>query len=139
MIHDVATDPRTRRDPSRMRELGIGALVNMPVREHGRTVAVFIVQDDKPRAWTPEELAFLRSVADRLEAAVARVRAEDRQTVLNHELAHRLKNALAIVQSLASKTPKGVTERPLVEVFNRRLLALSHAHDVLMQKSWSAA
>ena len=102
-------------------------------------MAVFIVHDVEPRVWTPEELAFLRNVVDRVEVGVARVRAEDMQTVLNNELAHRLKNTLAIVQSIARQTLRGVAEREPVEAFDRRLLALSRAHDVLLQKSWSAA
>ncbi|SDM55488.1 GAF domain-containing protein [Methylobacterium phyllostachyos] len=102
VIHDVATDPRTRDDPGPMKAIAIGALVNMPVRERGRTVAAFIVHDVEPRTWTGEELAFLRNVADRLEVGVARVRAEELQAVLNTELAHRLKNTLTVVQSIAT-------------------------------------
>ena len=59
--------------------------------------------------------------------------------MLNHELSHRLKNTLAIVQSIAAQTLRGVSERDMVEAFERRVLALSRAHDVLMQRSWSAA
>ncbi|WP_246102429.1 GAF domain-containing protein [Methylobacterium terricola] len=139
VIDDVTTDPRTRDDPGPMQAIGIGALINMPVRERGRAVAVFIVHDVRPRNWTAEELAFLRNVADRVEVGVARVRAEELQAVLNKELAHRLKNTLAIVQSIATQTLRGVTERDLVEAFERRVLALSRAHDVLIQKNWSAA
>ena len=139
VIDDVRSDPRTKDDPGPMLSIGIGALVNMPVRERGRTVAVFIVQDGDPRTWTSEELAFLRNVADRVEVGVARIRAEDMQTVLNNELAHRLKNTLAIVQSIARQTLRDVADREPVQAFDRRLLALSRAHDVLLQKSWSAA
>ena len=80
------------------------------MRERGRAVAVFIVHDVQPRVWTAEELAFLRNVADRVEVGVARVRAEELQAILNKELAHRLKNTLAIVQSIATQTLRGVSE-----------------------------
>ena len=139
VINDVTTDPRTAADPTAMKDIGVGALVNMPVREKGRTVAAFIAHDVNPRVWTPEDLAFLRNVADRVEVGASRVRAEELQGVLNNELAHRLKNTLAIVQSIASSTLRGVAERAPVEAFERRVLALSRAHDVLMQKSWTAA
>ncbi|KMO10592.1 hypothetical protein SQ03_29845 [Methylobacterium platani JCM 14648] len=139
VINDVTTDPRTAADPAALQAIGVGALVNMPVRERERAVAMFIVHDVHARVWTAEELGFLRNVADRLEAGVARVRAEELQGVLNHELAHRLKNTLAIVQSIASSTLRNVTEREPVEAFERRVLALSRAHDVLMHKSWTAA
>ncbi|MGV7423245.1 GAF domain-containing protein, partial [Mycobacterium kansasii] len=54
VIDDVLTDPRTRADPGPMQAIGVRAQVNMPVRDRGRTVAIFIVHDDKPRAWSPE-------------------------------------------------------------------------------------
>ena len=139
VINDVTADARTAADPAALQAIGVGAMVNMPVRDRGRTVALFVAHDANPRVWTPEELAFLRNVADRLEVGVARVQGEELQGVLNAELAHRLKNTLAIVQSIASQTLRGVSERPLVEAFERRVLALSRAHDVLIQKSWTAA
>lgn len=62
-----------------------------------------------------------------------RRRAEERQSVLNHELAHRLKNTLAVVQSIATQTlrnsPDMATAR---DSLTRRIQALSKAHDVLL-------
>jgi two-component sensor histidine kinase len=139
VIEDVATDHRTSANTAAMYALDIGALVNMPVRERGRTVAIFIVNAARPRTWTPDELLFLRSVADRLEAGVARLRAEQQQSILNGEINHRLKNMLAMVQAIASQTLRAVSEREPVESFERRLVALSAAHDVLLQKSWKDA
>ena len=139
VVDDVAADPRTRNEQASWKAIRVSSLINMPVRERGRTVAVFIVHDEEARTWSPEEVAFLRNVADRLEVGVARVRAEELQAVLNTELAHRLKNTLAVVQSIATQTLRDVTERDLVDAFERRVLALSRAHDVLMQKSWAAA
>ncbi|PIK74059.1 hypothetical protein CS379_04650 [Methylobacterium frigidaeris] len=139
VVNDVATDPRTQAEAGIWQGFAINAFVHMPVREKERTVAVFIVHDVNARVWTVDELAFLRNVADRVEVGVARVRTEELQVVLNHELAHRLKNTLAIVQSIASSTLRDVAERGPVEAFERRVLALSRAHDVLMQKSWTAA
>ena len=139
VIEDVATDRRTSANTAAMYALDIGALVNMPVRERGRTVAIFIVNASRPRFWTADELLFLRSVADRLEAGVARLRAEQQQSVLNGEINHRLKNMLSMVQAIASQTLRTVSERAPVESFERRLVALSAAHDVLLQKSWKDA
>jgi len=139
VIEDVATDHRTSAHTDAMRALDIGALVNMPVRDRGRTVAIFIVNASRPRFWTPDEVLFLRSVADRLEAGVARLRAERQQSVLNDEINHRLKNMLSMVQAIASQTLRTVSQREPVESFERRLIALSAAHDVLLQKSWKDA
>ncbi|WP_313540340.1 sensor histidine kinase [Sphingomonas sp.] len=139
VIEDVTTDHRTSDTTAAMHALDINALVNMPVRERGRTVAIFIVNAARPRIWTTDELLFLRGVADRLEAGVARLRAEQQQSILNGEINHRLKNMLSMVQAIASQTLRAVSEREPVESFERRLVALSAAHDVLVQKSWKDA
>ncbi|KQT56967.1 hypothetical protein ASG52_02485 [Methylobacterium sp. Leaf456] len=139
VIDDVTTDPRTRDDPEPMLAIGIRALINVPVRERGRTVSIFVVHDDKPRVWTSEELAFLRNVTDRVEVGVGRVRAEEQQALLNGELSHRLKNTLAMVQGIAGQTLRLVPDQAPVKAFTERLIALSRAHDVLLQDSWAAA
>ncbi|MGC5781203.1 GAF domain-containing protein [Methylobacterium sp. NFXW15] len=139
VIEDVLTDPRTRHDPRPLLDIGIVAIVNMPVRDRGRTVAVFIVHDGKPHRWSPETLGFLRNVAERLEAGVARVRAEEDQRILNEEISHRLKNMLAMVLSIATQTLRSVPDRAPVEAFERRIHALSTAHNVLLHKTWTAA
>ncbi len=139
VVDDVAADPRTRADAATWQGFAINAFVHMPVRERGRTVAVFIVHDIAPRAWTAEELAFLRNVAERLEAGVARVRAEEDQRVLNEEISHRMKNTMAMVLSIASQTLRSVPDRAPVEAFEQRLHALSTAHDVLLRQTWTAA
>jgi two-component sensor histidine kinase len=139
IIHDVLTDPRTASDPKAMTSVGIGALVNMPVRNHQATVAVFIVQTRRARIWTENELTFLRSVADRLEAGVSRLRLVEQQHTVNGEISHRLKNMLTMVQAIATQTLRHVPDRGPVQTFERRLVALSNAHDVLMQKTWTAA
>ena len=64
---------------------------------------------------------------------------EERQTLLNHELSHRLKNTLALVQAIASQTLRGIADKDAVRAFELRVDALSRAHDVLLQQSWASA
>jgi len=64
---------------------------------------------------------------------------EQLQTVLNHELSHRLKNTMALVQAVASQTLKSVPDQTPVRAFADRVLALSIAHDLLLRKNWTAA
>ncbi len=139
VIGDVLTDPRTAADPLPMTEASIRSLVNIPIQERGRTVALFIVHFAQPQTWSPEVLTFLHNVADRLTAAVARVKAEADQQLLNEELSHRMKNMLAMVQAIASQTLKGVSNRDAVDGFRERVQALASAHDVLLQTSWATA
>ena len=139
VIEDVETDPRTAQHHKTLLNLGTRSLLNEVVLEHGRPVAIFFAHFDRPMTWAPETRAFLRNVADRVESGVARLKAEEQQRILNHELSHRMKNTLSMVQAIAAQTLKGVTERDAVAAFVSRLHAMSGAHDVLLKRSWLAA
>lgn len=67
-----------------------------------------------------------------------RKRDEARLRLLLHELNHRAKNTLAVVQSLAAQTLRGA-DPAMRRAFEARLLALAAAHDVLTRESWEAA
>lgn len=138
-IADVRADPRTADSAQAFDALGIRTLINMPVLDHGVFTGVLFVHYDKPHMLSPEELSFLHAGADRTLAAIARLHAEAEQRVLNAEISHRLKNSLALVQAVASQTLRGVKERTAVEAFEKRLHALSAAHDVLLRQDWTAA
>ena len=65
---------------------------------------------------------------------------EEQQKLLLGELSHRVKNVLAVVQSMATRTLTG--GRSLAEageVLIRRLHALSRAHDMLTTRNWRGA
>jgi PAS domain S-box-containing protein len=69
-----------------------------------------------------------------------RKRAEEQQRLLINELNHRVKNTLAIVQSIGRQTLlRGGASRDVLHSFESRLGALAAAHDVLTRESWSAA
>jgi PAS domain S-box-containing protein len=89
----------------------------------------------------------LRDSSGRLIGAVnmlvdisERKRAEKRQKTLVDELNHRVKNMLSTVQSLAMQTFRktGVPLRAR-QAFERRLFALSAAHDQLSIGGWESA
>ncbi|MCW5733252.1 MAG: PAS domain-containing protein [Enhydrobacter sp.] len=87
----------------------------------------------------------LRSNTGELQGAVAaaadvteRHRHEDHLQLLVNELNHRVKNTLAIVQSIATLTLKDID--PAVRAaFEERLLTLSGAHSLLTDESWDGA
>lgn len=69
-----------------------------------------------------------------------RRRAEEQQQLLNGELSHRLKNVLAVVQSVASQTLRQAADLSSAdEALSARLSALAQATDVLTARSWTAA
>lgn len=64
----------------------------------------------------------------------------ERQNLLVHELNHRVKNTLSVVQSLAQQTLRSSTSlEAFQEAFQARLLALSAAHNILTQELWESA
>lgn len=66
--------------------------------------------------------------------------AERHRELLVDELNHRVKNTLAVVQSIAAQSFKG-ERNPAEEraAFEGRLLALSEAHNLLTRESWDYA
>ncbi len=65
---------------------------------------------------------------------------EARQTLLMQELAHRMKNTLALVQAVAAQTLRNaVSLETASDSLSARLLALAQAHDVLVQGSFASA
>ena len=69
-----------------------------------------------------------------------RKRAEARQAELTAELNHRVKNTLAIVQSIASQTARSSASlEDFLGEFEGRLMALGRAHDLLTLRRWEGA
>jgi two-component sensor histidine kinase len=133
IINDVSQDPRTAADATAWASIGVQAVANLPVMERGRFVALFYLNKGLAHVWTPEEVDFLRSVADRTRAAIARAEAEEQQRVLNQELSHRMKNMLAMVQSIATQTMRTATDMNTAkDVLAGRLIALGKSHDLLL-------
>ncbi|WP_218013774.1 PAS domain-containing protein [Rubellimicrobium rubrum] len=76
VIEDAETDPRTVATADALTVINARAVVNVPVVEGGRTVALFYLNHSRSRSWLVEELAFLRDVAERTRVMVERRRAE---------------------------------------------------------------
>ena len=68
-----------------------------------------------------------------------RQRADAQRELLLAELNHRVKNTLAVVQSLAHQTFRNVDAPEAKAAFEGRLLALASAHNLLTQSNWESA
>jgi two-component sensor histidine kinase len=96
-------------------------------------------------AWLSAELrsafARYRSLADRHATTNAELRqAEAQQSLLNEELSHRLKNVLAVVQSVVSQTLRQARDLPSANTaLSARLVALGDATTVLTANAWASA
>ena len=101
-------------------------------------------QDERERAYATAELGVdertreLAQANQRLEREIAeRKRGEEQQTLLVAELAHRVRNTLAIVRSIASQTVRHSQDLQQFEAsFDGRLQALAQAHTLLISARW---
>lgn len=69
-----------------------------------------------------------------------RKRGEEHRRLLANELNHRVKNTLAVVQSIAGQTMRNATSLSEArQMLSSRLVSLAKAHDLLTQQNWSGA
>jgi two-component sensor histidine kinase len=81
-----------------------------------------------------ERLSTLRTAIIQQQSDQSRLR------LMVNELNHRVKNTLATVQSIVAQTLRGEDVPAGVrEALTSRVLALSHAHDVLTDEQWAGA
>jgi PAS domain S-box-containing protein len=77
---------------------------------------------------------YLKIFRDRTETR----RTEQRLKLLSGELSHRVKNTLAVVQSVAMQTLRqSASMEDARDALESRLVALARAHDILTQGRWS--
>lgn len=126
-ISDVRTLPWMKQEVDGYLAVGAISQLWIPVSVHGVLVGALFAQHNDPRNWSLEEREFAESVAYRTYMAIAKLRAEADQQMLNQELGHRLKNMLAMIMALATQSLKHVSEQGAVESFRKRLLALGSA------------
>nr|WP_297524807.1 ATP-binding protein [uncultured Roseateles sp.] len=112
-IVDVHEDPRTRDHRESFDAMRVRSIVNVPVLEQGRLVALLFVHDESPRAWSADDVSLIRETAHRTRVAVERARnqavAQDREERLLRSdrrkdeflatLAHELRNPLAPIRN----------------------------------------
>jgi len=81
-------------------------------------------------------LGFLKILRDETRMKLA----DEQRVLLLNELNHRIKNTLAIVQSIAEQTLRAAHVDPETRAsLTDRLFALSQAHDVLVRENWAGA
>ena len=119
---------------------GFGAAFAFPIKSEGKIIAVleFFAASASP----PDKdlMLTVRTLGEQLGRVMERKRTEEHQRLLVHELNHRVKNTLAVVQSLAAQSFKGDAATPAAkQAFESRLTALAGAHDLLTRENWEAA
>ncbi|MBB3527132.1 sensor histidine kinase [Rhizobium sp. BK456] len=105
------------------------------------------VRKDGSLFWASGQMMALRSDDGELEGFLKILRDrteqrenEERQRVLMHELSHRIKNTLAVVQAIISQSFRSANSMADAEQsISARINAYANAHDILLQKNWLSA
>ena len=97
-IPDAVTDPRVTDHEAKKRE-GIAAMLVVPVMVRGKVIGVLTLYTDKPREFTPDEIAFQRALAEHGGMAIKTAQMFDRinsNAKLFHDLAASINSSLDI-------------------------------------------
>ena len=95
VLHDANGDAAATVNVAGLAAVDTRAFVDVPVMEQGVLVAMFYASHNRPRQWLPEEVDFLREVADRTQSAIGRLRAENRLRVLAASLERQVSEQAA--------------------------------------------
>jgi PAS domain S-box-containing protein len=85
-IADVRTAPETAPVAAAFENINIRAVINVPLLENGRLVAIVYVHTTVPRRWTADEIRLVQDVADRTWEACGRAQAAQALRDLNERL-----------------------------------------------------
>lgn len=137
---------RARIDPDDLQRLSQTALASLHEGEpHFQSEVRYRLTRGEVR-WLLVSAEFLLRAAGEVDRIIGvalditdRKRDEEHQRLLVHELNHRVKNTLAVVQALAHQSFAGGRDLVRREAFEGRLVALAAAHNLLTNESWEAA
>jgi PAS domain S-box-containing protein len=132
------SDPEN--DPAFLRKgLGLAAAFGFPIKSEGRIVAVLEFFSRDASRPDPDLMLTVRTLGEQVGRVLERRRTEEHLRLLVNELNHRVKNSLAVVQSIAAQTLRGEDVEGARRAFENRLSALAAAHDLLTSQSWQSA
>ncbi|KQY27824.1 HWE histidine kinase domain-containing protein [Rhizobium sp. Root483D2] len=105
------------------------------------------LKEDGTTFWASGEMMALRAADETVIGFIKILRDRtqerdqaDRQRLLMHELGHRMKNTLSVVQSIATQSLRNAASLDdAAEKLQSRISAYAKAHDILLQQNWMSA
>ncbi len=103
-VNDTSTESHTAEERAALQAAGIGAYICPLLIKDGRFVGAFGIHSRSPRVWTPDEIALVQEVADRIWATLEHRKAEAELRANEERLAFllRLNDALRPLSDAAA-------------------------------------
>ena len=137
-VADIETDPLWTDFRDLARAHGLRACWSTPIPSRLNTVlGTFAIYYKRPRTPEPHEIEIITLLVKIAALAIERERGREQRLLLMQELAHRVKNSLAVVSSLASSTLRPHVDKSVYDDFQQRLIALGHVQSLLTQTNWA--
>ncbi len=144
VVTDARSDTRVS-DNLAVRDLAVVAYLGVPLKlPNGSVIGSLCAIDGKPRDWSADDIATLSDLASLVMDQIAlrgeivqRREAERQQKLLISELHHRVKNTLAVVQSiifLSLKTAGSLAQ--FGDSIRARIMSLANTHTLLIDQQW---
>lgn len=120
--------------------LGFRGAFGFPLKAEGRTVAILEFFSETEAPPESEILHIVRSIGEQVGRVFERMRTHDHRNLLLHELNHRVKNILSVVQAVAQQTfRRARTVDEAGEALRGRLMAIATAQDALVSQNAAGA
>lgn len=129
-VADAAIDENFPRASS-----GFRGAFGFPLKAGKRIIAILEFFARSPTPPDDQRLLTVRVLGEQIGRVFERRQREDRERLLLHELNHRVKNLLAVVQAIASQTfRQAPSSEDGLAAFTGRLMALAQAQDLLLNE-----
>ncbi len=138
-VTDIQTDPLWADYRELAQQHKLAACWSIPILDSNKNVlGTFALYHHNPRTPSRAEKDIVELLASIAAIAIEHDRSEKGRQLLIDELAHRVRNTLTVILSIANSTIRSKTDPVTFKAFEDRLIALSSAQRLITDVKWSS-